>query len=122
MAYVPSHDADIFVSYSHDDDFGWIERFTAALGHALKRKLRARTKPHIFLDSADLRAGRVFDRDIPQCLKATGFFVAIVSRRYNTSTYCRHKELGQLAPLRSTGIHIYRASEDRVPSDPYRPA
>lgn len=95
MAYVPSHDVDVFVSYSHADDFGWIERLKLELESALTRKLRASTKPEIFFDSENLRAGRVFDRDIPECLKATGFFVAVVSQRYNTSTYCRHKELGQ---------------------------
>jgi len=95
MAYVPSHEADVFVSYSHADDFGWIERLKLELESALTRKLRASTKPEIFFDSENLRAGRVFDRDIPECLKATGFFLAVVSQRYNTSTYCRHKELGQ---------------------------
>jgi len=25
MAYVPSHRADVFISYSHADDFGWID-------------------------------------------------------------------------------------------------
>lgn len=93
MAYVPSYEADVFISYSHADDFGWIDRLRLELESALSRKLRASTKPRVFFDSADLRAGRVFDRDIPDCLKATAFFLAIVSQRYNTSTYCRHKEL-----------------------------
>jgi TIR domain len=94
MAYLPSHRADVFISYAHADDFGWIERLKVELENALTRRLRASIKPEIFLDSEDLRAGRVFDRDIPECLNATGFFLAIVSQRYNTSTYCRHKELG----------------------------
>jgi len=93
MAYVPSHEADVFISYAHRDDFGWIDRFKLELESALARKLRASTKPTIFFDTQDLRAGRVFDKDIPECLKATGFFLAIVSQRYNTSPYCRQKEL-----------------------------
>ena len=95
MAYVPTHEADVFISYAHRDDFGWIDRFKLELESALARKLRASTKPAIFFDTEDLRAGRVFDKDIPECLKATGFFLAIVSPRYNTSPYCRQKELAR---------------------------
>ena len=93
MAYVPAHIADIFISYCHEDDFVWIERFKQDLSTILIRKLRARTKPEIFFDAHSLRAGRVFDADIPECLAQTGFFVAMVSRPYNRSAYCRHKEL-----------------------------
>ena len=57
------------------------------------RKLRARTQPAIFFDAHDLRAGRVFDADIPACLEQTGFFLAMVSPRYNGSDYCKQKEL-----------------------------
>jgi len=93
MAYVPKHLADVFISYCHDDDFAWIERFKLELESALARKLRARTRPEIFFDAEDLRVGRLIDTDIPACLRATGFFLAIISRRYNNSTYCRQKEL-----------------------------
>ena len=61
----------------------------------LIRKLRARTKPEIFFDAQSLRAGRLLDNDIPACLAQTGFFLALVSPRFNTSTYCRHKELAE---------------------------
>ncbi|HEX3092963.1 MAG TPA: toll/interleukin-1 receptor domain-containing protein [Candidatus Angelobacter sp.] len=93
MAYVPNHVADVFISYCHEDDFVFIERFEQDLNNALIRKLRARTKPAIFFDAHDLRAGRVFDNDIAACLAQTGFFVAMVSPRYNSSDYCRQKEL-----------------------------
>jgi hypothetical protein len=93
MPYVPGNEADVFISYSHADDFVWINRLRLELESALSRKLRASTRPKIFFDTVDLRAGRVFDRDIPECLTATAFFLAVISQRYNTSTYCRHKEL-----------------------------
>ena len=100
MAYVPTHDADVFISYAHADDFGWIERFKQGFEEsALTRKLRASTKPEIFLDKEDLRAGRVFDKDIPECLKATGYFLPIVTRRYNGSIYCQHKELARFLAI-----------------------
>lgn len=93
VAYVPNHIADVFISYCHDDDFVWIERFKQDLHTSLVRKLRARTKPEIFLDAHSLRAGKVFDAELPPYLAQTGFFVAMVSPRYNASTYCRQKEL-----------------------------
>ena len=93
MAYVPNHIADVFISYSHEDDCVWIERFKQDLQTELTRKLRARTRPEVFFDAHDLRAGRIFDADIPACLNQTGFFLAMVSPRFNSSAYCRHKEL-----------------------------
>lgn len=93
MAYVPHHAADVFISYCHDDDFVWIERFQQDLKTALIRKLRARTQPAIFFDSHDLRAGRAFGDEIRKYLGHTAFFVAVVSPRFNTSDYCRCKEL-----------------------------
>lgn len=93
MAYVPEHEADVFISYSHDDDFAWVERFVQDLETRLRSKLRARTRASIFFDDRSLRAGRVFDADIPAALDKTGFFLAFVSRRYNSSTYCKQKEL-----------------------------
>jgi TIR domain len=95
MAYVAGYEHDLFISYSHADDFEWIERLKFELESALGRKLRANTKPSIFFDSEELRAGRVFDTDIPAALDASVFFLAMVSPRYNTSTYCRHKELAR---------------------------
>jgi TIR domain len=95
VAYVPDHVTDVFISYCHDDDFAWIERFKEDLGEAFKSKLRARTKLEVFFDAKDLRAGRVFDAEIEACLKRAGFFLAIVSVRYNTSEYCRHEEFNE---------------------------
>ena len=95
MAYVPHHVADVFVSYCHDDDRVWAERFQQELKTALIRKLRARTQPAVFFDAHDLRVGRAFDNEIRECLAHTAFFVALVSPRYNASEYCRHKELAE---------------------------
>lgn len=95
MAYVPNHVADVFISYCHEDDCVWIERFQQELYSVLTRKLRARTKPTFFFDTKDLRAGRSFDAEIAGKLAQTGFFLALVSPKYNSSTYCRHKELAE---------------------------
>jgi hypothetical protein len=93
MAYVPDFGYDLFISYAHADDFGWIERLKCELESTLSRKLRASTKLSIFFDNQELRAGRLIDTDISASLDASVFFLAIVSPRYNTSTYCQHKEL-----------------------------
>ena len=95
MAYLPNNLADVFISYCHEDDCVWIERFQQDLYTVLSRKLRARTKPAFFFDAKDLRAGRSFDAEIAETLAKTGFFLALVSPKYNASTYCRHKELAE---------------------------
>ena len=121
MAYVPDIENDVFVSYSHADDFGWIERLKSDLKVALVRKLRASNEPSIFFDVEDLRAGRVFDSDIPASLDKTIFFLAMVSRRYNASTYCRQKELGRFLDLnppetgRTIQIQLDRATPLPLP-------
>jgi hypothetical protein len=114
MAYVPGHKADVFISCSHQDKFAWIEGFKSGLESILISKLRAETKPEIFLDAdpQSLRAGRLFDRDIPDCLDATEFFVAIVSPRYLSSEYCRQKELPRF--LRNHGPGAGRLIQVRV--------
>lgn len=94
MAYLPDHKADVFISYAHLDNFAWIEGFKRELEKALIWRLRASIKPEIFFDTESLRAGREFNKEIAEYLEATAFFLAIVSQRYNTSTYSRHQELG----------------------------
>src|SRR5689334_23095345 len=95
VAYIPHHSVDVFISYCHEDDAVWIERFQQDLYSVLIQKLRARTKPAVFFDEKDLRAGRVFDADIKETLEKAGFFLAMVSPKFNASTYCRHKELAE---------------------------
>jgi len=114
MAYVPGHKADVFISYCHEDDVAWIQRFKNDLENALVRKLRARTKPEIFFDKEDIRAGRKFDEHIPACLEATGFFVALVSHRYNTSTYCKHRELAKFLRCAPESDRVIQVWLDRA--------
>lgn len=112
MAYVPSHEYDVFISYCHKDDFAWIERFKSDLENALVRKLRARSEPKIFFDDQGLRAGRQIDKDIPAFLEATGFFVALVSQRYDTSEYCKHKELAKFLSFRDKSDRVIQVRLD----------
>jgi hypothetical protein len=69
MAYPLDHNADVFISYAHSDNFAWIEGFKRELEKALIWKLRATNKPEIFVDTESLRAGRIFDKEIAECLE-----------------------------------------------------
>ena len=121
MAYVPDYVEDIFISYCHEDDCVWIERFQEDLYTVLSRKLRARTKPAIFFDAKDLRAGRTFDTEIAAKVAGSGFFVAMVSPKYNASTYCRQKELTgflkQHPPDKGRLIQVHLDSLAALPVD-----
>lgn len=116
MAYVPDHKADVFISYARED-YPWVEKFKAELNRALCSKLRANIAPEIFFDTETIRAGRVFDKDIPDSLAATGFLLAMVSRRYNASTYCIQKELAYFLRLHelTSGRAIQAHLDNSVP-------
>ena len=96
MAYVPGYQYDLFVSYSHDDDFafgreaggGWVSDFHGGLEARLKQILGARSA-NVWLDKKRLSGEWVLDDKIRQDLGRTAAFLAIVSPLYLTSNYCK---------------------------------
>jgi hypothetical protein len=96
MAYVPGYEYDLFISYSHDDDFafgqgaggGWVTDFHNGLEARLKQILGARSA-EVWLDKKRLSGEWALDDKIRQDLGGTAAFLAIVSPLYLTSNYCR---------------------------------
>ena len=96
MAYVPGYQYDLFVSYSHDDDFafgreaggGWVTDFHAGLEARLKQILGARSAS-VWLDKRRLSGEWSLDDKIRGDLSKTAAFLAIVSPLYLTSNYCK---------------------------------
>ncbi len=96
MAYVPGYEYDLFVSYSHDDDFafgreaggGWVTDFHAGLEARLKQILGARSA-QVWLDKKRLSGEWALDDKIRGDLEKTAAFLAIVSPLYLTSSYCK---------------------------------
>lgn len=90
MSYVPGYESDVFISYAHGDDRGWITRLVERLKPELKRRLG--TEPVIWMDTDDLRSSRDFRKEIPSTVKSSAIFVLLCSPTYVRSDYCVREE------------------------------
>ena len=96
MAYVPGYEYDLFISYSHDDDFafgqaaggGWVTDFHKGLEARVKQILGSRATK-VWLDKKRLSGEWALDDKIRQDLQETAAFLAVVSPLYLTSNYCK---------------------------------
>lgn len=92
MAYLPNYKNDLFISYRRASNEGpdeWIDNFCQQLGAHL-RDVVGDVK--IWRDTAQLRAGEEWRREIADALDSSAVFLAIISRTYLESDECR-KEL-----------------------------
>ncbi|HEU0185342.1 MAG TPA: toll/interleukin-1 receptor domain-containing protein [Blastocatellia bacterium] len=93
MAYLPDFEHDIFISYSHvDDQDGWVEVFQKQLEMALSRLLGRMGLARVWRDRRRLQGNHLFDRTIQNAIDSSALFVALTSKGYLESDYCR-KEL-----------------------------
>lgn len=96
MAYAPEFEYDIFISYSHDDNYhagdkpGWVDEFHAELKSGLVN-LFGYDEIKIWRDE-ELGGQTVFDSRIEEVIKGSALFFALTSPNYFKSDYCR-KEL-----------------------------
>ncbi|NKC14336.1 MAG: TIR domain-containing protein [Gammaproteobacteria bacterium] len=118
-------DADVFVSYAHDDDrqTAWVAKFVEHLNHetnlALGRFLQRRVGTCFFRDSLDSRFVRGDLGDTLEiAVRRSGFLLVIMSEQYLQSKWCvKEGELflqrwGDEAPSR-----IYIACKERTTLD-----
>jgi hypothetical protein len=89
MAYVPGFRHDLFVSYAHGDDPGWIEGFEGALRQGLRERLGQPVS--MWQDVGKLRLGQNWQEEIEEAIGQTAAFVAIVSPSYLNSVWCQRE-------------------------------
>jgi TIR domain len=88
MAHVPGFEYDIFISYTHNDNaLGWVEQFHDRLEKWLA-KIRRLSNLKIWRDK-ELRGNTEFNRAIQNKIKSSALFLALNSRNYRESDYCR---------------------------------
>ena len=94
MAYVDGFEHDIFISYAHVDDEtaskieGWVTKFYNELRVALRKHVHKDID--LWRDERRrLDGGQVFDKTIQDALTSSAVFVALTSRGYLDSEYCR---------------------------------
>ena len=95
MAYTLGFQNDIFISYAHVDNLvpspgGWVDQFRASLERKLGQLIRRPGAIKIWCDS-NVRPGRIFDEARGRVLKNSALFIAVTSRDYLESDYCRQE-------------------------------
>jgi TIR domain len=97
MAQVPNFDHDIFISYAHNDNYGfggrpgWVDVFEDWLYNWLNKR-RGLADLRIWRDKKRMHGNTVFDDAIQNALDGSAVFLALTSHNYLQSDYCR-KEL-----------------------------
>ena len=97
MAQSPGYEHDIFISYAHNDNYGfgggpgWVDIFEDWLFNWLHKR-RGLTDLRIWRDKRRMQGNTVFDDAIQNALDSSAIFLALTSRNYLQSDYCR-KEL-----------------------------
>jgi hypothetical protein len=96
MAYIPQYDYDVFISYAHTDndpippaERGWVQVFEVTLTKYLARKFGRPGSIGLWIDQNKLRGNQEPDGHIPQCVRKSALFLAILSPGYVASHFCR---------------------------------
>ena len=114
MSYVPGYEYDFFVSYASVDndpvpsaDRGWVSTLINILtsGSGLAGKLGRREAFTWWIDGQNLRGNQEADNHIPEQVKRSALFVAVLSPGYAASTFC---QLELETFMRSAGIEAER--------------
>ena len=115
MAQSPGYEHDIFVSYAHNDNYGfgghpgWVDVFEDWLFNWLNKR-RGLTKLRIWRDKKRMHGNTVFDDAIQNALDSSAIFIALTSRNYLQSDYCR-KELSRFHQYHSRQSGGLRAGD-----------
>ena len=132
MAYVPSFEHDVFISYAHADNQdrrvtafrdGLVQRLTSFLGS------RAFHKPEewVFFDQTGLRTGDEFSPKLERAARRSAVMISLLSNSYLQANWCIQEmewfeEAGRLArdPIerRLIPLILDRPSEQRLSQFP----
>lgn len=135
MAYLPSFEYDIFISYAHVDNLvprgggrGWVDRFQEELELELSRRLGRVGAAKIWWDDS-LDGSQVFDTTIQQTINGAGLFLALTSAGYLASQYCRKEldwfyrktEKDPVGRLLGDRSRVFNVLIDNVPHESWPP-
>src|SRR5215204_3860745 len=94
MAYVPSFEHDVFISYAHADNIGArrVSAFHRDLTERLTTRLGARAfhKPQerLFFDRFGLRAGEDFSPRLERAARRSAVMISLLSPSYLQAPFC----------------------------------
>ena len=123
MAYVPSYEHDVFVSYAHVDDepepgetTGWVTTLVSYLKHKLAQKLGRSDAFSLWMDH-ELLGHASLSRQITGTLERTATLVVILSPGYIASSWCQREAsafLSHLAKRRESSSPIFVVRRDKI--------
>lgn len=88
MAYLSGFKYDLFISYVHDNDQdGWVTR----LHHDIQQELDGSIKGVEIWRDCELNSNTEFDEKIKKTIQQSALFLAVTSKRYLVSQYCRQE-------------------------------
>jgi hypothetical protein len=96
VAYVPGFESDVFISYSHVDNLPsttarrWVDEFQTALENRLAKRVGRIGLVRVWRDPA-VDGSQVFGEVIAQRVARSAVFLALNSRGYLASDYCRQE-------------------------------
>ena len=96
-AFVPTFKNDIFISYARVDNHhvanglkvGWVDRFHVRLQALLDTRAGVAGRVKIWRDVKRLGLMQLFDAEIRKQVEGSAIFVALTSRGYHESKFCR---------------------------------
>lgn len=95
MTYLAGYDFDLFVSYAHVNnipvesaDHGWVDALISNLKLALGMKLGRSDAASVWLDGQNLRGNHAVSGHIPEQVKRSALFLAVLSPGYASSEFC----------------------------------
>jgi hypothetical protein len=118
-AYVPGHQYDVFISYSHANNFeGWVDRFHEKLEARLNEKIPGVT---VFRDTKSLEGNDELTPEVMAAVRSSAVFVAIVSTNYIGRSWCL-KECGAFKETqKDQPDRIFAVRYDEIAPPEYRP-
>jgi hypothetical protein len=95
MSYLPGYKFDVFVSYAHVNnepvakaDQGWVDTLVANLQSRLGSKLGRSEAFELWKDDQKLRGNNEATTHLPEQVKQSALFLAVLSPGYVSSTFC----------------------------------
>jgi len=120
-AYVKGYEFDFFVSYASVDntpvspeDHGWVDALVGRLVDELARRLGRRDAFKHWMDKQDLRGNQEAESHIPDQVRRSALFLAILSPGYAASTFCRLELETFIANVGSTAGRLFVVYKERV--------
>lgn len=128
MVYVRGYEFDIFVSYAHVDnaaiepaDHGWVDAFVRVLDSDLSMKLGRKEAFSIWRDKQNLRGNHEISGSIPEQVRRSAVFLAIVSPGYVASKYCRQELQAFIDSARATAARrLFIINKDPIDESRHR--